>query len=87
MSLSVLMLHDRLRGRGRQSVAEVQHGVCSGCHVGLSTGLLAEVQRQTTVPKCETCGRFIFLGMEVPAPTATPEPPKKKTGSQRANKP
>jgi len=33
ISPSVLMHHDRLRSRSRQSVAEVRHGVCSGCHI------------------------------------------------------
>ena len=87
MSLSVVMLHDLLRLRGRQSVAEVRHGVCSGCHMALPSGLLAEVQRQTTLTKCQTCGRFIFLAVETPAPAPTPEPPKKKPVSHRATKP
>src|SRR5665213_2259467 len=87
MSLSVVMLHDLLRLRGRQSVADVRHGVCSGCHMVLSSALLAEVQRQTALTKCETCGCFIFLAVEMPAPTPTPETPKKKPVSRRAAKP
>jgi predicted nucleic acid-binding Zn-ribbon protein len=87
MSLSVVMLHDLLRVRGRQSVAEVRHGVCSGCHMALPSGLLAEVQRQTTLTKCETCGRFIFPAVEESAPTPPPETPKKKPISRRTAKP
>ena len=58
--LGVLTHHDRLRSRGRQSVAEVRHGVCSGCHMSLPTGLQAEIQRESTLLECKTCGRFIF---------------------------
>jgi predicted nucleic acid-binding Zn-ribbon protein len=87
MSLSVVMLHDLLRLRGRQSVAEVRHGVCSGCHMALPSGLLAEVQRQTTLTKCQTCGRFIFFAEETPAPAPPPEPPKKKPVRHRAARP
>ena len=86
MPLSVLMLHDVLRARGRQSIAEVRHGVCSGCHMGLSTGLQAEVQRQTTIPKCETCGRFLFSAVGTPVPAPPPESPRKKPVSRRPTK-
>ena len=86
MSLSVLMLHDLLRVRGRQSVAEVRHGVCSGCHMTLSTGLQAEVQRQTTLTKCETCGRFILPAGEKSVPPLLAAP-KKQPVSRRSTKP
>jgi predicted nucleic acid-binding Zn-ribbon protein len=72
MPLGVLSHHDRLRSRGRQSLAEIRHGVCSGCHMTLPTGLQAEVQRQTSLLRCATCGRFIFPSGEAdePAPPA-----------------
>jgi len=68
MPLGVLMHHDRLRARGQQSVAEVRRGVCSGCRMSLPAGSLAEVQRQSRLLKCETCGRFIFPAEEVVEP-------------------
>jgi predicted nucleic acid-binding Zn-ribbon protein len=61
ISPSVLVHHDRLRARGRKSVAEVRNGVCSGCHMGLPLGTVAAVKHQSTLLKCENCGRFIFL--------------------------
>ncbi|MBP9901755.1 MAG: hypothetical protein IT579_24580 [Verrucomicrobia subdivision 3 bacterium] len=39
----------------------------------LPTGLLAEVQRQTSLLRCATCGRFIFPATEA----AEPAPPAK----------
>jgi predicted nucleic acid-binding Zn-ribbon protein len=79
--LSVLAHHDRLRSRGRWSVAEVRHGVCSGCHRSLPTGLQAEVQRESTLLNCETCGRFIFPAEEAVEP---PLPTKISQSSKRA---
>ncbi|NOS70388.1 MAG: hypothetical protein HOP33_10710 [Verrucomicrobia bacterium] len=80
MLLGVLSHHDRLRSRGRRSIAEVRHGVCSGCHMSLPTGLQAEVQRESTLLKCETCGRFILSAadaVEPPLPAKIPQSPKR----------
>lgn len=80
MPLGVLSHHDRLRSRGRQSLAEIRHGVCSGCHMTLPTGLQAEVQRETTLLRCATCGRFIFTAAvsdEPPLPAKIPQSTKR----------
>lgn len=80
MPVGVLAHHDRLRARGRRSVAEVRHGVCSGCHMSLPTGLQAAVQRESTLLKCETCGRFIFpaeMLVEQPLPAKISQSPKR----------
>lgn len=85
ISLSVLLHHDRLRARGRQSVAEVKHGVCSGCHMGLPVGTVAALKHQNELLKCNHCGRYIFLAEEEipvdaaskPQPSAAPHPAKK----------
>jgi len=76
ISPSVLAHHDRLRARGRKSVAEVRNGVCSGCHVGLSIGTVAAVKHQSSLLKCENCGRFIFLAGDGLAAAPAPEPAK-----------
>jgi uncharacterized protein len=79
MPLGVLSHHDRLRSRGRHSIAEVRNGVCSGCHMSLPSGLQAEVQRKSTLLKCETCGRFIFaaaVSVEPPLPAKLPQSTK-----------
>jgi predicted nucleic acid-binding Zn-ribbon protein len=82
LPLSVLTHHDRLRSRGRRSIAEVRNGVCSGCHMNLPTGLQAEVpevQRKSMLLRCQTCGRFIFPVKEAsePPPANGPHPPKR----------
>ena len=58
---TALAHHDRLRGRGKRSVAEVRRGVCCGCHLGVASGLLAEVRRVGALHKCDNCGRFLYL--------------------------
>jgi predicted nucleic acid-binding Zn-ribbon protein len=79
LPLGVLSHHDRLRSRGRRSIAEVRNGVCSGCHMTLSTGLQAELQRATTLLKCETCGRFIFPTAAIESSPASASRPRKRT--------
>jgi len=83
--LNVLLQHDRLRARGRKSVAEVRHGVCSGCHMSLPSGTQLEVKRETAIVKCDYCGRFIFVVEDEPAPSAKPSP-MEKSSSRRSRK-
>ena len=59
--LNVLLQHDRLRARGKQSVAELRQGVCSGCHMSQPSGTILEVKRESALVKCDYCGRFLFL--------------------------
>jgi uncharacterized protein len=85
--VGVLVQHDRLRSRGRQSIAEVRNGVCSGCHMNLPIGVQAEVQRQSTLLKCGNCGRFIFPVEEESTPARPTATPKKQPISPRSTKP
>jgi len=58
--LSALLDHDRQRGLGRRSVAEVRHGVCSGCRLGVSAHTLAAL-KAGILRGCDHCGRFLYL--------------------------
>jgi hypothetical protein len=64
ISVTVLMNHERLRVRGRRSIAEVQHGVCSGCHMSLAIGNIHSLHRGEELLKCGNCGRYVFLERE-----------------------
>jgi len=64
--LNVLIQHDRLRARGRCSVAKVKNAVCSGCHMSLPVGTLSEVKRQSHLVKCDYCGRFLLQAQDNP---------------------
>jgi predicted nucleic acid-binding Zn-ribbon protein len=59
--LNVLLQHDRLRARGKRSVADLRQGVCSGCHMSQPSGTVLEVKRESALVKCDYCGRFLFL--------------------------
>jgi predicted nucleic acid-binding Zn-ribbon protein len=56
-----MFCHDRMRAQGKRSVAEVRHGICSGCHMVVSTGLLGALRRCDTVYRCENCDRYLYL--------------------------
>lgn len=83
--LGVLVHHDRLRTRGRKSVAEVRHGVCSGCHIGLPIGTVNALKHQSELVKCNTCGRYIFIAEDELAPPVSPEPAKEPSQHDCSN--
>ena len=60
MPVSVLVVHDRMRDRGRRSVAEVRHGVCSGCHLALAIGNVHEL-KTGALRRCGNCGRYLYV--------------------------
>ena len=57
----VMSSHDRFRAAGKRSVAEVRHGICSACHMGVATGLLAHLRRSDGLHRCENCGCYLYL--------------------------
>jgi hypothetical protein len=79
MPVGVLIAHDRMQARGKQSVAEVRKGVCSGCHLGLGFGNVNRL-KAGSLHRCGNCGRFLYLveeeeeDPEPPAPTTPPKP-------------
>ena len=58
--LAVLVVHDRMRDRGRRSLAEVRHGVCSGCHLALAIGNVHELMTGA-LRRCGNCGRYLYV--------------------------
>jgi predicted nucleic acid-binding Zn-ribbon protein len=60
LPMGVLILHDKMRAKGKRSVAAVRHGVCSGCHLALGVGNVAAV-RARELRRCGNCGRYVFM--------------------------
>ena len=69
--LMFLLDHDRQRREGKRSVAGVRHGVCSGCHSGVSAHTLRAL-RAGILRGCDHCGRFLYLMEEVNEPSPAP---------------
>jgi predicted nucleic acid-binding Zn-ribbon protein len=60
LPVGVLILHDKMRARGKRSVAGVRRGVCSGCHLALGVGNVAAV-RARELRRCGNCGRYVYV--------------------------
>jgi len=65
--------YDRLMVRGKKGVALVRNGVCSECHMRLSSGAHSQLLREEDIMVCGSCGRYLYPVHEVPAPEASPE--------------
>lgn len=58
----VLLHYDRYRARGRKVTATVNNnGVCGGCHVSVTRGLIVALQRGDQIQVCGNCGRYLML--------------------------
>jgi len=86
IAIGFLVQHDHLRARGRQSVAEIRHGVCSACHMVLPVGKLAEVKRMSALLRCDNCGRFVVLAEEELETTPVTAPSGKSAGRRSTPK-
>ncbi len=57
----VLAYYDRCRARGRKPVAVMSgDGVCRGCNMRASRGLLSALQRGDEIQVCEHCGVYLL---------------------------
>jgi predicted nucleic acid-binding Zn-ribbon protein len=66
---TILAHYDRLCDTGKKGVATIHNQACSGCHICVPSGILAELRRPDTLRLCENCRRYLFL-REEPAPVA-----------------
>jgi predicted nucleic acid-binding Zn-ribbon protein len=80
--VTMLIGHDRLRSRDKRSVAEVHHGVCSGCHLALAVGNVHAL-KAGSLRCCGNCGRYLYMveGEDEPASS-----PPAKTLRKRGNR-
>ena len=90
----VLSHHDRMRVRGKRSIAPIRHGVCFGCFIAVPIGDRAHIESGRDLPLCQTCGRFLYV--EAVGETGGPErrtaapgdaQPARSRGSKRGVKP
>jgi hypothetical protein len=74
---SVLIVHDKMRSKGKRSVAEVRHGVCAGCHLALGIGNIAAI-RAMELRGCGNCGRYVYVVEQEESDQALPTRAKRK---------
>jgi uncharacterized protein len=48
--------------KGDAAVVAVEHGVCTGCHMKVTTATASRVKAGKEVVSCENCGRILYLG-------------------------
>jgi uncharacterized protein len=57
-----LDLYDRLlKKKGDSAVAQLENGICGGCHMKLVQSTVQEARRAEKITQCESCGRILYL--------------------------
>ena len=85
LPVTVLISHDRMRKKERASVAEVRHGVCSGCHLALAVGNVAAL-RGGDLRQCGNCGRYLYLVEDQEAVETVSEPKTPRKRNRKSGK-
>lgn len=48
--------------KGDAAIVAIEHGVCTGCHMKVTTATVARVKAGREIVSCEQCGRILYLG-------------------------
>ena len=48
--------------KGDAAIVAVQHGVCTGCHMRVTTATASRVKAGKELVSCEQCGRILYFG-------------------------
>jgi predicted nucleic acid-binding Zn-ribbon protein len=57
----LLGLFERLfKSKGDAAVVAVEHGVCTGCHMKVTTATASRVKAGKEIVSCENCGRILY---------------------------
>jgi uncharacterized protein len=57
----LLELFERLfMSKGDAAVVAIEHGVCTGCHMKVTTATAAQVKVGKEIVSCENCGRILY---------------------------
>ena len=48
------------KSKGDAAVVAIEHGVCTGCHMKVTTATAAQVKAGKEIVSCENCGRILF---------------------------
>ena len=50
------------KSKGDAAVVAIEHGVCTGCHMKVTTATAAQVKAGKEIVSCENCGRILYEG-------------------------
>ena len=48
--------------KGDAAIVAVEHGVCTGCHMKVTTATASQVKAGREIVNCEQCGRILYMG-------------------------
>lgn len=57
----ILAHYERLVSRGKKGVATARAGVCSECHLRITSARLISLVYTNEVQLCDNCGRYLYL--------------------------
>jgi predicted nucleic acid-binding Zn-ribbon protein len=80
---TVLSHHNRIRAKGRPSVAPVRRWICQGCFIGIPMGQRRAIMVGQDLALCESCGAFLYYVEEPQPPPAAEAKPKPKPKAKR----
>jgi predicted nucleic acid-binding Zn-ribbon protein len=79
---------DRLLARGKKGVSIARNGVCSECHLKISSGTWANLPHRSDIHLCDTCGRYLYLPPQTAADALEgPSDPSKAPKSRKKAEP
>ena len=62
MDEDVLGRFERLfASKGDSAIVAVEHGVCTGCHMKLTTATVKDAEAGKEIVNCEQCGRLLYV--------------------------
>ena len=70
----ILTHYERLVLRGKKGVAIARNGVCSECHLRITSGRLISLVYTDEVQQCDNCGRYLYLPEDEPIGLSEPKP-------------
>jgi len=57
----LLGLFERLfKSKGDAAVVAIEHGVCTGCHMKVTSATAAQARAGKEIVSCENCGRILY---------------------------
>ena len=48
------------KSKGDAAIVAIEHGVCTGCHMKVTTATASQVRAGKELISCENCGRILF---------------------------